>query len=484
MKALDVNKVPLRIGAAFVESLGEHIDVTDPSTGQVLARVPRATNEEVDRAVAAAQAALVEWSATPVVERVHRMFPYATLLEKHKEELARLVSQENGKSLPDARAEVRRGVELVEFACGMPTLLMGESLEEIARGIDSQTFRQPLGVCAGITPFNFPCMVPLWMYPIAIAAGNTFVLKPSPLTPLSAIRATELFYECNFPAGVLNVVHGEKDTVEALLSHRGVRAVSFVGSSSVARHVQRMAVEQHKRVQALGGAKNHLVVMPDGVNTLTLDAVMSSAFGGAGERCLAGSVVVAVGEAGDKLVAMLREECSRLKLGPALEEDTGMGPVISAQAKTRIERYIEEGERSGFDVVCDGRTASTPNPNGTFLGPTIFDRVDPKSRLAREEIFGPVLSVIRAPDLNSAIAVANGSAYGNAASIFTQSGAAARTFASKIQAGMVGINIGVAAPMAFFPFGGVKDSLFGDLRMHGKDGVAFYTQQKVTITRW
>jgi malonate-semialdehyde dehydrogenase (acetylating)/methylmalonate-semialdehyde dehydrogenase len=484
MKALDAPKVPLRIGGAFVESAGEASEVTDPSTGEILARVPRATKEETARAVAAAKAAFPAWAATPVVERVHRMFPFALALERHKEELARLVSQENGKALPDARAEVRRGIELVEFACGMPTLLMGDSLEEIARGIDSQTLRQPLGVCVGITPFNFPNMVPLWMYPLAIAAGDTFVLKPSPLTPLSAIRVAELFYECDFPAGVLNVVHGDKEVVEALISHPDVAAVSFVGSSSAAKSVQRLAVEHHKRVQALGGAKNHIIVMPDAVNRATLDAIMSSAFGGAGERCLAGSVVVAVGDAGDQLVPMLRDECAGLRLGSALNADTGMGPVITQAAKTRIEGYIEEGVRSGFAVVCDGRAAASPNPGGNFLGPTVFDRVDPRSRVAREEIFGPVLSIVRAPDLDAAIEVANSSVYGNAASIFTQSGAAARTFASKIGAGMVGINIGVAAPMAFFPFGGVKDSLFGDLRMHGKDGVAFYTQQKVTITRW
>jgi len=484
MKALEVHKVPMRIGDAYVESAGEHIDVTDPSSGDVLARVPRSTAGEIDRAVRAARDAYAGWSAVPVVERAHRFFSFAILLEKHKEELARLVATENGKALPDARAEVRRGIELVEFACGMPSLMMGDSLEGIAQGIDSQTIRQPLGVCIGITPFNFPAMVPLWMYPIAIAAGNTFVLKPSPLTPLSALRIAELFYECDFPPGALNVVHGDKDAVEALISHADVRAVSFVGSSNVARHVQALAVEHHKRVQALGGAKNHLIVMPDGVSEATRDAIMSSAFGGAGERCLAGSVVVAVGEAGDALVAMLRDACRGLSLGAALDERAGMGPVISVQAKARIEGYIEEGVRSGFEVVCDGREAATPDPDGTYLGPTLFDRVDPTSKIVREEIFGPVLSVIRAPDLESAVRIANASPYGNAASIFTQSGRAARTFASKVEAGMVGVNIGVAAPMAFFPFGGVKDSLFGDLRIHGKDGVAFYTQQKVTITRW
>ncbi len=484
MKALEVRKVPMRIGDAFVESSGEHIDVVNPSTGDLLARVPRSTPDEIDRAVSAAHAAFAEWSNTPVVDRVHRLFPFATLLERQKEELARLVSQENGKTLFDARAEVRRAIELVEFACGMPTLLMGDTLEGVSRGVDSVTIRQPLGVCVGITPFNFPAMVPLWMYPIAIAAGNTFVLKPSPLTPLTAVKIAESFYECGFPAGVLNIVHGDADAVEALVSHEHVSAVSFVGSTNVARKIQKLAVEHHKRVQALGGAKNHLIVMPDAVNAATRDAIMSSAFGGAGERCLAGSVVVAVAGAADDLVPQLRDACNRLSLGDAVDEATGMGPVISAAAKARIEGYIEEGVRKGFEVVCDGRKRNAPNTGGTFLGPSIFDRVDPDSKLAREEIFGPVLSIIRAPDLEAAIRVVNASAYGNAASIFTQSGSAARTFASKVEAGMVGVNIGVAAPMAFFPFGGMKNSLFGDLRIHGKDGCAFYTQQKVTITRW
>jgi malonate-semialdehyde dehydrogenase (acetylating) / methylmalonate-semialdehyde dehydrogenase len=484
MKALEVPKVSLRIGDALVESVGEYVDVTDPSTGNVLARVPRTTSTEIERAVQAAQAAYESWAPQPVVERARRFFPFATSLEKHKEELARLVSLENGKTLPDARAEVRRGIELVEFSCGMPTLVMGDSLEGVARGIDSHTIRQPLGVCVGITPFNFPAMVPLWMYPLAIAAGNTFVLKPSPLTPLTAMHIVELFYECGFPAGVLNVVHGEREAVEGLITHPNVRAVSFVGSTKVARQIQQLAVTHHKRVQALGGAKNHLIVMPDGVSEATRDAIMSSAFGGAGERCLAGSVVVAVAEAGDRLVRMLRDACERLSIGIAVDEKTGMGPVISSEAKARIESYIDEGVRSHFEVVSDGRKITPPNPGGTFLGPTIFDRVEPSSRVAREEIFGPVLSIIRAPDLDGAIRIANTAAYGNAASIFTQSGAAAQRFASKIEAGMIGVNIGVAAPMAFFPFGGVKDSLFGELRMHGKDGVAFFTQQKVVIERW
>jgi len=485
MKTLaEAPKVRMRIGERLTESSGEHIAVTNPSTGGVLARVPRSTSDEIGQAVAAASAAFASWSRVPVVERARPFFAFATAIGKYADELARLVCSENGKALSDARAEVKRAMEVVEFACGMPSLMMGDSLEDIARDIDSQTIRQPLGVCAGITPFNFPAMVPLWMYPLAIAAGNTFVLKPSPLTPLSAMRLAELFYECGFPAGVLNVVHGERDAVEALITHPAVRAVSFVGSSAVARHVQALAVKHHKRVQALGGAKNHLIVMADGVNDATRDAVMSSAFGGAGQRCLAGSVIIGVGNAADALLPMLREACARLKIGDATDPATGMGPVISADAKARVERYIEEGVRTGAQLVLDGRAADVPRNGGTYIGPTIFDRVDPGAPLAREEIFGPVLTVLRAPDLDAAIDLANQAAYGNAASIFTASGGSARTFAGRIRAGMIGVNIGVAAPMAFFPFGGVKESIFGDVRIQGKDGVAFYTQQKVIISHW
>lgn len=403
------------------------------------------------------------------------------LLEQHLDELARLVADENGKMLADARGEVRRGIEVVEFACGMPTLLMGDSLEGIARGIDSHTIRQPLGVCVGITPFNFPAMIPLWMLPIAIAAGNTFIVKPSPQTPLSAVRLQELFYECGFPANVLQTVHGEGDVVEALIAHELTAAVSFVGSSAIARRVQQLAVEHHKRVTALGGAKNYLIVMPDAAWDSTIEGIMGSAFGAAGERCLAGSVVVAVGKAADELIPRLQAAVSNMKVAAWDTDGAQMGPVISERARTRIVGYIETGLRTST-LVADGRK-NVPS-QGTFVGPTIFDKVDPSSQLARDEIFGPVLAIVRAPTLDEAIAIANRSAYGNASSIFTQSGAAAQKYAHSIEAGMVGINVGVAAPMVFFPFGGIKDSIFGDLRMHGKDGVAFYTQQKVVITRW
>jgi malonate-semialdehyde dehydrogenase (acetylating)/methylmalonate-semialdehyde dehydrogenase len=455
--------------------------VTNPANGAELGRVKRADSAAVDRAVRNAAAAFTSWREVPVVERARRFFKLQVLLDEHIDELAKLVADENGKMFADARGEVRRGIECVEFACGMPSLLMGDSLEGIARGIDSQTIRQPLGVCVGITPFNFPTMIPCWMFPIAIAAGNTFILKPSPQTPLSAQRLLEFFSQCGFPENVLQVVHGDADVVEALIKHEQTAAVSFVGSSAIARRVQALAVEHHKRVTALGGAKNFLIVMPDGVNDATLDGILGSAFGAAGERCLAGSVVIAVGEAADKLVPMLQNAATKMKVASWDTDGAQMGPVISEQARTRIVGYIESGLQTST-LVADGRK-NVP-AQGSFIGPTIFDRVDPASPLARDEIFGPVLSIVRVPTLDAAIELANRSAYGNASSIFTQSGAAAQTFAHAIEAGMIGVNIGVAAPMAFFPFGGVKDSIFGDMRMHGKDGVAFYTQQKVVITRW
>ena len=457
------------------------IVVTNPANGKELGRVSRADAAAVDRAVRKAADAFSSWSQIPVVERARRFFKLQVLLDDHIDELATLVANENGKMFSDARGEVRRGIECVEFACGMPSLLMGDSLEGIARGIDSNTIRQPLGVCVGITPFNFPAMIPAWMFPIAIAAGNTFIIKPSPQTPLSAERLLHFFDQCGFPEGVLQVVHGDADVVEALIAHELTAAVSFVGSSAVARRVQTLAVEHHKRVTALGGAKNFLIVMPDGVNDATLEGILGSAFGAAGERCLAGSVVIAVGEAGDKLVPMLQNATSKMKVAPWDTDGAQMGPVISEQARTRIVGYIENGLRTS-ELVADGRK-NVPS-EGSFVGPTIFDRVDPASPLARDEIFGPVLSIVRVPTLEAAIELANRSAYGNASSIFTQSGGAAQTFAHSIAAGMVGINVGVAAPMAFFPFGGIKESIFGDMRMHGKDGVAFYTQQKVVITRW
>jgi malonate-semialdehyde dehydrogenase (acetylating) / methylmalonate-semialdehyde dehydrogenase len=454
--------------------------VHDKATREPIGEVAVARHDDVARAVAAAREAFASWRDVPVVERARFFFRYAGALERRREELAVSVSRENGKTIADARGEVRRGIEAVEFACGMPSLMMGDALPDVARGVDSVSMRYPLGVCAGITPFNFPAMIPLWMFPIAIAAGNTFVLKPSPQTPLTSELLSAIARECGFPAGLFGVVHGGAETAEALIDHPDVAAISFVGSSQAARRVQERAVREHKRVQALGGAKNYLIVMPDAVDSTTCDAVIAAAFGGAGQRCLAGSVVVAVGAAGDALAPMLAAAAAELRLGRGTDEDVEMGPVVSDDAIARIEGYVQRARDAGVPILLEPRAA----PHGAFVSPVIFDRVDPASELARDEIFGPVLAIVRAASLDEAIAIANRSRYGNASSIFTRDGGSARAFASRIEVGMVGINVGVAAPMAFFPFGGVKDSIFGDLRCHGKDAVAFYTQQRVTISRW
>ncbi|HEY1867038.1 MAG TPA: CoA-acylating methylmalonate-semialdehyde dehydrogenase [Candidatus Cybelea sp.] len=456
------------------------LHVTDKATREPIGSVAVAQREHVDGAIARAARAFTTWREVPVVERARVLFRYADALEQAREALALSVSRENGKTLGDARAEVRRGVEAVEFACGMPSLMMGDALPDVARGIDCVSVRYPLGVCVGITPFNFPAMIPLWMFPIAIAAGNTFVLKPSPQTPLTSQLLAKVADQCGLPSGVLEVVHGGVETAEALIEHPGVAAVSFVGSSNAARAVQERAVKAHKRVQALGGAKNYLIVMPDAVNATTCDAVMGAAFGGAGQRCLAGSVLVAVGDAGDALVPMLVEAASQLRIGRGSEDGTEMGPVVSDDALARINGYVERAVASGAGMLLSPRGV----PEGGAASPIIFDRVDPESELARDEIFGPVLAVVRAPSLDEAIEIANRSRYGNASSIFTRDGGSARTFASRIAVGMAGINVGIAAPMAFFPFGGVKDSIFGDLRCHGKDAVTFYTQQRVVVSRW
>lgn len=471
------------IGGRWVPSAATAFEeVPNPATGELLARVPLSTAADVDAAVQAAAAAFPDWAATPAVERARLLFRYKAILEEHFEELARLVTLENGKTLADARGEVRRGIEVVEFACGAPTLLMGETLPDVARGIDCEAVRVPLGVVAGITPFNFPMMVPHWMLPIALACGNTFVLKPSERTPLSAVRCAELLREAGLPDGVFNIVHGAQEVVNALLAHPRVAAVSFVGSQPVAEHVYRTAAAHGKRVQALAGAKNHLIVMPDADLDRAVDAILSSAFGAAGQRCLAGSVVVAVGEIADTLVERLVQGAERLRVGDGAEEGTEMGPVIRQSAKERICGSIEQGLAEGARLACDGRVGVPER--GFYLRPTIFDHVRPEMTIAREEIFGPVLSVVRVPDLDAALDVVNASRYGNAASIFTRSGAAARLFRQRAQAGMLGINVGIAAPMAFFPFAGWKQSFYGDLHATGKDAVRFYTEQKVITARW
>jgi malonate-semialdehyde dehydrogenase (acetylating)/methylmalonate-semialdehyde dehydrogenase len=457
--------------------------VTNPATGAEIAQVTYATVEDVDRTVQAAHAAYLKWRDVPVVDRVQPLYRYKALLEKHHHELAATLTTENGKTIDDARAEVRRAIQMVEVACGMPTLMMGDSLNDVSAGIDSHTIRQPLGVCAGITPFNFPAMVPMWMYPFAIAAGNAFILKPSEKVPMTPALAAKLLHEAGLPAGVFNLIHGDKVAVDALLHHPLVRAISFVGSTPVAKYVYKTAAAEGKRVQALGGAKNHLVVMPDAHMPKTVENIISSAFGAAGERCLAGSVLVPVGDAAEPLLKLLIEKVNEMPVGNGIDEGIGMGPLVTKDHRDRVAGYVEKGVAEGAKPLLDGRN-STPKGNGFFLGPTIFDGVKPEMTIAKEEIFGPVLSVIRVKTLDEAIELVNRSPFGNATSIFTGSGKAARDYSARVEAGMVGINVGVAAPMAFFPFAGWKNSFFGDLHAHGKDAVMFYTEQKVLMTRW
>jgi malonate-semialdehyde dehydrogenase (acetylating)/methylmalonate-semialdehyde dehydrogenase len=456
--------------------------VMNPSTGQVIAQVPYANAADVDKVARAAHAAFLKWRECPVVDRVQVLYRYKLMLERYSDDIARILSTENGKVLDDARASVRRGIQMVEVACGMPTLMMGDSLHEVASGIDCHSIRQPLGVCAGITPFNFPAMVPMWMFPFAIACGNSFILKPSEKVPMTPTRTAELLHDSGLPDGVYNLIHGDKVAVDALLAHPLVRAISFVGSTPVAKYIYATAAAHGKRVQALGGAKNHLVVMPDANLDKTTDAIISSAFGAAGERCLAGSILVAVGAVAQPLLEMLLEKTQRLRVGDGLEQGTDMGPLVTSDHYQRVAGYVEKGIAEGAETLCDGRRNG--NQAGYFLGPTIFDRVTPEMTIAREEIFGPVLSVMRVDTLDQAIDLINNNRFGNTTSIFTSDGKSAREFSHRIDVGMVGVNIGVAAPMAFFPFSGWKDSFFGDLHAHGKDAVAFYTEQKVIMTRW
>ena len=457
--------------------------ITNPATGQVIAQVPYATAADIDRAARAAHAAFLKWREVPVVERVQVFYRYKDLLEKHAEETARILSSENGKTLDDARGSVRRAIQMVEVACGMPSLMMGQSLENVSKGIDCHSIRQPLGVCAGVTPFNFPAMVPMWMFPFAIACGNTFILKPSEKVPLTPTRTAELLADAGLPPGVYNLLHGSRDAVDALLAHPLVRAISFVGSSPVARYVYQTAAANGKRVQALGGAKNHLVVMPDADVPKSVDAIMGSAFGAAGERCLAGSVLVAVGNSAPLLDALLQRVRS-LRVGDGADPSTEMGPLVTADHRQRVLGYIEKGVAEGAQVLADGREHVPGSRDGYFLRPTIFDNVTPDMTIACEEIFGPVLSIIHVKDLEEAIHLVNNSAFGNTTSIFTADGKAAREYSARVECGMVGVNIGVAAPMAFFPFSGWKNSFFGDLHAHGRDAIAFYTEQKVIMSRW
>jgi malonate-semialdehyde dehydrogenase (acetylating)/methylmalonate-semialdehyde dehydrogenase len=470
------------IGGSWVAFDGATEPVYNPATGEVIGETPLSTAQEVDRAVTAAAAAFPAWSNTAVGARTDILFHFRALIEQHFDELAALVTLENGKDARDARGEVRRGLEVVDFACGMPTLLMGETVRNISQGIDNVSYRFPLGVVAAITPFNFPFMVPLWTLPIAIGAGNCYVLKPSERTPLSSLRTIDLLQEAGLPSGVVNVIHGGKEAVDSILDHPGIAAVSFVGSQPVAEHVYHRGAAHNKRVQALSGAKNSMIVMPDAVLEPTIEAITASAFGNAGERCLAGSVLVTVGEIAEPLIAGLKKRVQGLRVGPGCEPESELTPVIRDGHRDRVRRYIDLGEEDGATVLVDGRTA--PRSEGFFLGPTLLDNVKPEMRVAREEIFGPVLSIVRVDSLEEAVEFTNGSRFGNACSIFTQSGQTARAFRERIGAGMLGVNVGVAAPMAFFPFNGTRDSFYGDLHVTGKDGVRFFTENRVEITRW
>ncbi len=477
----------LLVGGEWIEAKAtEFGNITNPSTGDIIARVPMCGGADVDAAVQAAQNAFLEWRDTPVVERAKIMFKFKNALESHYEEIARTVCREHGKTLPEARASVMRGIEVVEFACGIPSLIVGESIENIARNVDCETIRHPLGVCAGITPFNFPAMVPLWMYPIAITCGNTFVLKPSEKVPLSSILIAELLMEAGLPKGVLNVVHGGKESVDALLTHPLVKAVSFVGSTPIARYIYEKGTANGKRVQSAGGAKNHIIIMPDADMKQTVQALQASAFGCAGERCMAGSLAVPVGEAGDMLVPALVESAGRMKVGRTdIEQNPDMGPLITADHLQRVKGLIDKGESEGAELVLDGRKVNVSDaPKGYFLGPTIFDRAEPAMSIVKEEIFGPVLSVVRVKTVEEAIQLGRDCPFGNGAVIFTSSGRTAREFKRNFNAGMIGVNVGVPASMAWFPFTGWNNSFYGDLHIQGKEAIQFYTQQKMTMTRW
>jgi malonate-semialdehyde dehydrogenase (acetylating)/methylmalonate-semialdehyde dehydrogenase len=473
------------IGGEWVESTSEKTEVVyNPATGEELAIVPLSTKEEVDQAVQAASKAFKTWSQTATPKRARILFKYQQLLVDHWEELAELITIENGKSLGEARGEVQRGIENVEFAAGIPSLMMGKQLPDIASGLESGMYRYPIGVVGGITPFNFPMMVPCWMFPMAIACGNTFVLKPSERTPLLAARLAELFEEAGLPKGVLNIVNGAHDVVNGLLEHKLVKAISFVGSQPVAEYVYKTGTANLKRVQALSGAKNHSIVLKDANLDVAVKQITSAAFGSAGERCMAAAVVAVEESIADELIARLKQEADNIIIGNGLDKNVFLGPVIREGHKERTLSYIESGIEQGATLVRDGRKDEAVNGNGYFVGPTIFDHVTQEMKIWQDEIFAPVLSVVRVKDLTEAIEFANASPFANGACLFTDSAAAVRQFRETIDAGMLGVNIGVPAPMAFFPFSGWKDSFYGDLHANGTDGVEFYTRKKMVTARY
>jgi malonate-semialdehyde dehydrogenase (acetylating) / methylmalonate-semialdehyde dehydrogenase len=458
-------------------------EVFHPSTGAVQAEVALAGPDEIAAAVQGARQASVDWREVPLARRARIMFAFREVLERRKDELAAVISSEHGKVLSDALGEVGRGQEVVEFACGIPHLLKGGYSESVSTGTDVHSIRQPLGVVAGITPFNFPAMVPMWMYPIAIACGNAFVLKPSERDPSASLLMAEMWAEAGLPAGVFTVLQGDKEAVDGLLTHPDVRAVSFVGSTPVARHIYETAATNGKRVQALGGAKNHMVVLPDADVGLAADAAVSAGYGSAGERCMAISVVVAVGSVGDALVEEIATRTRAVKIGRSDETGAEMGPLVTRQHRDRVRAYVDGGEAEGAVLVVDGRTATMPD-GGFFLGPCLFDKVAPAMALYRDEIFGPVLSVVRVDTYDEAVRLVSENPYGNGVAIFTRDGGAARRFEHEVDAGMVGVNVPIPVPMAYYSFGGWKQSLFGDTHVHGAEGVHFYTRGKVVTTRW
>jgi malonate-semialdehyde dehydrogenase (acetylating)/methylmalonate-semialdehyde dehydrogenase len=459
--------------------------VYDPATGQQTAQVAYATGDDVDAAVRAAQAAFPAWRDTSVVKRARVMFKFLELLQRNRDELARIIASEHGKVVPDALGEIQRGLEVVEVATGIPHLLKGDFSENVSTDVDCYSIRQPIGVAAGITPFNFPIMVPMWMHPIAIACGNAFVLKPSERDPSVSTRVAELYAEAGLPDGIFNVVHGDKVAVDAILDHPGIASVSFVGSTPIARYIYERGTSHGKRVQALGGAKNHAIVMPDADMDSAADALVSAAYGSTGQRCMAISTAVAVGKAGDALIDKVMERAERLRTGPGLDPDSDMGPLVTGAARDKVSGLIDTGVNEGAKLVVDGRGVRVEgHEDGFYVGPTLFDEVRTHMEIYKQEIFGPVLIVLRVADIDEAIQMINDNPYGNGTAIFTANGAAARKFQNEVQVGMIGVNIPIPVPMAFYSFGGWKDSLFGDLHVHGPEGVAFYTRGKVVTSRW
>jgi malonate-semialdehyde dehydrogenase (acetylating) / methylmalonate-semialdehyde dehydrogenase len=484
--AASLRNVPHWIGGKFVAGVsGRTGNVYNPSTGQVQALVPLANAAELNAAVTAAEAAFPAWAAQPPLRRARVLFRFRELFEQHLNDFAELITSEHGKVLSDAKGEATRGLEVVEFATGIPHLLKGEFSEQVGPGIDSWSMRQPIGVVAGITPFNFPAMVPMWMFPIALACGNCFILKPSERDPSASILIAELLKQAGLPEGVFSVIHGDKEAVDGILEHPGIKAVSFVGSTPIAEYVYAKGTSHGKRVQALGGAKNHMIVMPDADLDQAADALVGAAYGSAGERCMAISVAVAVGNAtADNLIGKLTTRIASLSVAPGMEPNAELGPLVTGAHLDRVKGYVALGETEGAELVVDGRATALPRGEGFFLGACLFDHVKPEMRIYKEEIFGPVLAIVRAKDFETAIGLINEHEFGNGTSIFTRDGDTARDFAHNVQAGMVGINVPIPVPMAFHSFGGWKRSLFGDHAVHGVEGVRFYTRLKTVTARW